>query len=97
MLSTAQVLKEWERVLKLLAQVNAHAAAHPDSHDLPAPLETMLHESAEALSKQLASPVATWKHLLKAKVGNTCIMHMVCRQFHSLSPDRHPTDLQAFF
>jgi hypothetical protein len=87
MLSTNQALMEWERVLKLLAQVKAHAAA-PDSHELPTPLETLLHESAEAFSKHLASPVATWKHLLKAKVGNTC----VCRRFHSLSPGRHPTD-----
>jgi hypothetical protein len=72
MLSTAQALKEWERVLKLLTEIKVHVVAHPDTRTLPASLDRRRTESRLAVSKQLASPVATWKHLLKTKVGNTC-------------------------
>jgi hypothetical protein len=70
MLSTAQALAEWERVLKQLAEVKAHAAAHPDS-PMPTSLETMLNGSVVVLSRELASPVATWKQLLKKKVSTS--------------------------
>jgi hypothetical protein len=70
MISTKQALKEWDRILKLLAEVKAHAAAHPDNRVLPASLASLLNQSVEVLAQELASPVATWKQLLKAKVGN---------------------------
>jgi hypothetical protein len=69
MLSTAQALKEWDTVLKLLAEVKAHAAAHPTVRPLPANLQDRLGNSSGALLKDLASPVATWKQLVRKKVS----------------------------
>jgi hypothetical protein len=71
MLSTAQALTEWERVLKQLAEVKAHAAAHPDNPMPCQPLETRLNGSVVVLSRELASPVATLKQLLKKKVSTS--------------------------
>jgi hypothetical protein len=69
MLSTSHALKEWDSVPKVLAEVKAYAAAHPEQPTLPADLESQLEKSADALLKQLASPHATWKQLLKKKVS----------------------------
>jgi hypothetical protein len=71
MLSTTQALKEWDSVLKLLAEVKAHAAAHPNQQSMPINLEGQLAGSVAALSKELASPHVMWKQLLKKKVS-TC-------------------------
>jgi hypothetical protein len=67
-LSTAQALKEWDTVLKLLAEVKAHAAAHPTVTPLPANLAGRLSSSNQALSRELAAPAVSWKQLLKKKV-----------------------------
>jgi hypothetical protein len=69
MLSTAQALKEWNSIPKLLAVVKTYAAAHPDQPTLPGELESQLGKSADALLKPLSSPHATWKQLLKNKVS----------------------------
>lgn len=68
MLSTAQALTEWDTVLKSLADLKAHAAAHPDQ---PPPLNVIdrLNHAGFSLEKDLASPLATWKQLLKKKVS----------------------------
>jgi hypothetical protein len=68
MLSTNQALKQWDSVLKLLAGIKAHVAAHP-GQNLPENLLRHMHGSFEALSQDLALPAATWKQLLKKKVG----------------------------
>jgi hypothetical protein len=68
MLSTAQALKEWDSVLKLLAKIKADAAAHPNQHSLPNNLRRQLDEASNALAMRLASPNVTWKQLLKKKV-----------------------------
>lgn len=70
MLSTAQALKEWDSVLKLLAKIKADAA-HPNQHSLPnnwLNLRRQLDEAINALAMRLASPNVTWKQLLKKKV-----------------------------
>jgi hypothetical protein len=69
MLSKAQAVKEWETSLKVLAEIQAHAAAHPNQPTTPSHLTNKLSMSGVSLSRELASPVATWKQLLKKQVG----------------------------
>jgi hypothetical protein len=72
MLSTTQALKEWDSVLKLLADIKTHAAAHPEQPTIPIVLECRVTLTVDALSRELASPVATWNQpleRLQKKVG----------------------------
>jgi hypothetical protein len=68
MLSTAQALQEWDNVRKLLIEIRSHAAAHPNDKALPTTLRDQMDSTLVPLSSKLASPVATWKRLLKHKV-----------------------------
>ena len=77
MLSTAQALQEWDNVLKLLNEARLHAAAHPDQQTLPEGLVTCMASSMTVLnerSRGLASPVATWKQMLKLKVTTGAVV-----------------------
>jgi hypothetical protein len=67
MLSTSQVFQEWSNVLKLLAEVKAHAAAHPDQQS--SSIKERLAISMAALLHRIASPVTTWTQLLKKEGG----------------------------
>ena len=77
MLSATQALKEWDTVLKLLAEVKAYAAAHPNEQSMPANLEAQLDASIKVLTKELASPHATWKQLLRKKVSRCYVRYYV--------------------
>jgi hypothetical protein len=68
MLSTAQALQGWDRVLSVLADVKAGAAAHP-GQPMPVNLSQRVLDSMHAVSGELASPVATWMHMLKQEVS----------------------------
>jgi hypothetical protein len=68
MLSTTQHQKEWASVVKLLAKLKAHAAAHP-SQPMPRDLKQERQSSFETLARDRTPPVATWKHLLKKQVS----------------------------
>jgi hypothetical protein len=59
MLSPGQAVKEWERVLQLLAEIKAHIVEHPDNHALPPNLEARFNGSFNLLKTGLASPVAS--------------------------------------
>jgi hypothetical protein len=81
MLSTAQAVKEWDTVLKLLNEARSHAAAHPDQQTLPEGLEARMARSVYVLnerSRGLASPHATWKQMLKQKVGTAASWQVGC-------------------
>lgn len=69
MLSTAQAVKEWETSLKVLAEIQAHIAAHPNQTTTPSHLISKLNLIGVALSCELACPIATWKQLLKQQVS----------------------------
>lgn len=58
-------------MLKLLAEVKAYAAAHPNQQSMPANLESQIDGSGKALTKELASPHVMWKQLLKKKVSTS--------------------------
>ena len=73
MLSTAQALKEWDSVLKLLSDMKAHAATHP-GQDLPNRLKQQVGDRFKASEKELASPITTWKQLLKKKVSMSVLL-----------------------
>ena len=66
MLSTAQALKEWDRVVKLLSEVKG---ASVQDCGQPAMCDQWVGESVQTLSRELASPIATWKQLLKKQVS----------------------------
>lgn len=89
MLSTAQALKEWNSIPKLLAVVKTYAAAHPDQPTLPGELESQLGKSADALLKPLSSPHATWKQLLKNKVSKMTRMAPSIAGHPALMPMPH--------
>jgi hypothetical protein len=77
MLSTAQALQEWDNVLKLLNEARSHAAAHPDQQTLPEGLVARMTSSTTVLnerSRGLASPVATWKQMLKLKISTGAVV-----------------------
>lgn len=59
MLSTAQAVKEWETSLKVLAEIQAHVAAHPNQTTTPSHLISKLNLIGVALSCELACPIAT--------------------------------------
>ena len=65
MLSTAQALQEWDKVLKLLVAIKA---ADPDQLNNPASLADRMDNSNIALAQGLASPVTTWEQLLQNQV-----------------------------
>ncbi len=69
MLSTVKALKEWDRVLKLLSEVKAYVAEHPNDLVLPTAIEDRVDESVQAVWIDMANPMATWKQLLKRKVN----------------------------
>jgi hypothetical protein len=75
MLSTAQALKEWDSKVKLLAEVKAYAAAHPNQNSMPSNLRSQLVRTSLALARDLASAVATWKQMLKNKVSTSLVPH----------------------
>jgi hypothetical protein len=66
MLSTTQALKEWEGVIKLLAEIKA---ARPYQNSMPANLAQRFTQSLHVPSKGLASPAPTWRQLLQKKVS----------------------------
>ncbi len=76
MLSTDRVLKEWEDAVKLLADVKAHTAAHPEQLIVPNSLKTRINSSVKTLSGGMASPAVTWKKLLKKRVSNLSHIHI---------------------
>lgn len=81
MLSTAQAQRLREGVIGLLAQIKAHAAAHP-ARPVPQNLLDQLSDSLDAVLDGFASPESTWKKLLQHKVNAATGLHA-------------PTDRQA--
>jgi hypothetical protein len=79
MLSTAQAHKHWEAVLKCLAEIKARAATHLEQLDVPFQVKAQLKVSAAFLARELTTPVASWKQLLKQQVRDinapSCCMH----------------------
>lgn len=73
MLSTTQALKEWDKVLKLLADLKANAAAHPNQGSTPQALAQRLKHCREALNTEWASPVATWRELVQKQVRTRAV------------------------
>lgn len=99
MLSTSQVFQEWSNVLKLLSEIKAHAAAHPDQPS--SSIKERLAISMAALLQQLASPAITWKQLLKKKVRTACDLNswslfFVLSYLHLLSTTNQHFELLHF-
>lgn len=69
MLSTAEALREWASVLKMLSKTKAQVAANPGAFTMPASLDKSFSGSARVLVRGLASPVSTWKQLLDKQVS----------------------------
>lgn len=65
MLGTAQAVKEWDDVIKLLAGIKA---AHLNQRNTPANLARGFANSNSTLAQNLASPLTTWKQLLQKEV-----------------------------
>lgn len=81
MLSTAQALKEWENVLKLLADIKANAAANPHQKKTPSSLTVPLQNCFDALDRILASPVATWRELMRKEVSTPAPAWVLAKQY----------------
>lgn len=65
-----QALQAWDTALRLLGEVKAHAAAHPDQLDIPEGLSNNLDSTTGLLSTaKQSSPVAAWRQMLKKKVS----------------------------
>ena len=56
---SAQAVKEWETSLKVLAEIQAHVAAHPNQTTTPSHLVSKLNLIEVALSCELACPIAS--------------------------------------
>ncbi len=69
MLSTAQALKEWDSIHKVLDEIKAHVAADPSCASVPQSMFEWLNSSPLLSQDVLASPLATWKQLLKKQVS----------------------------
>ncbi len=68
MISTSQALKEWDSILKLLADIKSHAA-HPNNLTLPTSLDDVVANSNAALQRHIETPIPTWQQLVKKQVG----------------------------
>jgi hypothetical protein len=69
-ITTPQALQAWDTALRLLGEVKAHAAAHPDQLDIPEGLSNNLDSTTGLLSTaKQSSPVAAWRQMLKKKVS----------------------------
>jgi hypothetical protein len=69
-LCTTQALKEWDSVLKLLLDLKAHAATHPNELIMPQHLAARFQRCAIAtVNMVLASPADTWRQLLQQQVN----------------------------
>jgi hypothetical protein len=69
-ITTPQALQAWDTALRLLGEVKAHAAAHPDQLDIPEDLSNNLDSTTGLLSTaQPSSPVAAWRQMLNKKVS----------------------------